>query len=91
VNHAKVHRKSSSSALIPQLGEKKRPVRVTATRQRDMMVVLRDHLNNESAEWLDADETDLDHQGQQQTPNATAIMPVNDNIQHWTATPWEDV
>jgi adenylyl- and sulfurtransferase ThiI len=35
VNHAKVHRKSSSSALIPQLEEKKRPVRVAATRQRD--------------------------------------------------------
>ena len=89
VNHAKVHRRSSSSALIPQL-EKKRPVRVAATRQREMMVILRDHLNNESAEWLDVDEIDLDHQGQQQTPNATAMMPVIDNIQQWAAAPWED-
>jgi hypothetical protein len=43
-----------------------------------MMVVLLDHLTNESAEWLDVDEMDLDHQGQQQTPNATAMMPVID-------------
>jgi len=27
-----------------------------------MMVVLRDHLNNESAEWLDVEEIDLDRQ-----------------------------
>jgi hypothetical protein len=31
-------------------------------------------LNNESAEWLDVDEIDLDHQGQQQTPNTTAMI-----------------
>jgi len=90
VNHAKVHRRSSSSALIPQLEEKKRPVRVAARRQREMMAILRDHLNNESAEWLDVDEIDLDHQGQQQTLNATAMMPVIDNIQQWATTPWED-
>lgn len=57
-----------------------------------MMVILRDHLNNESAEWLDDDEIDFNHQGQQQMPNATAMMPlpVIDNIQQWAATPWED-
>ena len=81
VIHAKVHRRSSSSAVMFPQEEKKRPVRVAARRQRVMMVILRDHLNNESAEWLDVDEIDLHHQGHQQTPNADAMMPVIDNIQ----------
>jgi hypothetical protein len=74
--------------MLPQ--EKKRPVRVAARRQREMMVILCDHLNNESAEWLDVDDIDVHHQGQQQTPSADAMMPVIDNIQQWVATPWED-
>jgi hypothetical protein len=47
--------------MLPQ-EEKKLPVTVAARRQREMMVILRDHLNNESAEWLDVDEIDLHHQ-----------------------------
>jgi hypothetical protein len=49
--------------LIPQLEEKKRPVRVAATRQREMMAILRNHLNNESAERLDVDEMGLGSPG----------------------------
>jgi len=77
-------------SVIPQELLKKRPVRVAARRQREMMVVLRDHLNNESAEWLDVEEIDLDSQEPlvQQTLAAT---PVIDNIQPWAAKiPWED-
>ena len=66
VNYANVHRRSSLSAVLLQ-DEKKRPVRVAARRHWEMMVILRDHLNNESAEWLDVDVIDLDHQRQQQT------------------------
>jgi hypothetical protein len=87
VNHGKVHRRTSL-AVIPQELEKKRPVRVAARRQREMMVVLRDHLNNESAEWLDVDEIDLDRQEPEQ--QTLAAMPVIDNIQQWAAKiPWE--
>ena len=31
---------------------RQRPVRIAARRQREMMVILRDHLNSETAEWL---------------------------------------
>jgi hypothetical protein len=88
--HAKVHR--GRLALIPDELPKKRPVRVAARRQREMMVVLRDHLNNESAEWLDVAELDLDHMQEvtsvEQQP--LAAMPVIDNIQQWSLNPWEE-
>ena len=90
VNHVKVHRRTSFGVIPQEIIEKKRPVRVAARRQREMMVVLRDHLNNESAEWLDVEEIDMDLQEpEQQTP---AVMPVIENIQQWaTNSVWEDL
>jgi len=70
-DHTKVHRRTSL-AVIPQELLKKRPVRVTASCLREIMVVLRDHVNNESAEWLDVEEIDLDRREEplvQQTLN----------------------
>ena len=75
--------------MLPQ-EEKKRTVRVAARRQQEMMVILRDHLNNELAECLDVDDKDVHHHGEQQTPSAEAMMPVIDNIQQWVAIPCED-
>lgn len=87
VNHGQMHRRTS--VVIPPELEKKRPVRVAARRQREMMVVLRDHLNNELAEWLDEEEIDFDHQEPEQQTLAT--MPLIDNIQQWAANiPWQD-
>lgn len=68
----------------------KRPVRIDARRQRETMVILRDHLNGETAEWLDVDDIDFDHQEQQQPPHGAA-MPVIDNVQQGADTHWEDV
>ena len=73
------HRKSPHVATAPQPEGKKRPVRIAARRQREMMVILRDHLNGETAEWLDVDDVDFDQQEQQQ-PAHGAVMPVIDNI-----------
>jgi len=36
-------------------------VQIAAGRQREMMVILRDHLNEETAEWCDVDEIHFDH------------------------------
>ncbi len=90
LNHAKVHRRTF--AVTREELPKKRPVRVAARRQREMMVVLRDHLNNESAEWLDVEELDLDRM-QEVTPleqQPLAAMPVIDDLQQWSANPWEE-
>ena len=49
INHIKVHLKSGSPTdVIPK--EKKRPVRVAARHQQEMMGILRNHLNNDSVE-----------------------------------------
>jgi len=41
--------------------EKRRPVQIAARRQRELMAILRDHLNQETAEWFDADKIHFDH------------------------------
>ena len=55
------------------------------------MVVLRDHLNGESAEWVDDNEVD-DDVVQQQLPSTitSTTMPVIGNVQQWASSPWED-
>ena len=63
-----------------------RPVRVAARRQREMMVILRHHLNGESAEWLDVEDIDIDsdnfiHESSAQGA-AASVMPLIGNIQH---------
>ena len=68
--------------MIAAQPEKKRPVRIAARRQREMMVVIRDHLNGETAEWVDTEEIDTDHlenESSNSKQGATAV-PVIDNI-----------
>jgi len=64
---------------------------IAARRQREMMVILRDHLNGETAEWLglhyiDDVETDHDEVQQQQSATSTAVNIIG-NIHEWTDTP----
>jgi hypothetical protein len=54
-----------------------------------MMVILRDHLNSETAEWLDIDDVECD-QLEQQQPAHDVGMPVIANIEQWAAIPWQD-
>lgn len=87
------HRTTAPSTVIAAQPEKKRPVRIAARRQREMMVVLRDHLNGETAEWVDTEEIDTDHlenESSNSKQGATAV-PVIDNIEQWTNTPWQDI
>ena len=54
-----------------------------------MMVILRDHLNGETAEWLDYEEVDTtDYQEPEPSGNNDACL-IN-NLNDWTAIPWED-
>ena len=64
-------------------------MRIAARRQREMMVVLRDHLNGETAEWIDVDEVQIDHDNDLHEPSAEHLRI--GNIQEWTDTPWEDI
>jgi len=58
-----------------------------------MMVALRDHLNGETAEWVDTEEIDTDHlENESSNSKQGAIaVPVIDNIEQWTNTPWQDI
>ena len=79
--------------MIAAQPEQKRPVRIAARRQREMMVVLRDHLNGETAEWVDTEEIDtddLENESSNSKQGATAVRVI-DNIEQWTNTPWQDI
>jgi len=68
--------------------EKRRPKRIAAGCQREMMVILRDDLNGETAQWLDVDDVETDHDKVQQQQSATsATVNIIGNIQEWTDTP----
>ena len=48
-----------------------------------MMVVFHVQLNNESVEWIETDDADLDfQQSHHETP---AAIPIIENIPEWTA------
>jgi len=58
-----------------------------------MMVVLRDHLNGETAEWVDTEEIDTDHlenESSNSKQGATAVRVI-DNIEQWTNTTCQDI
>lgn len=78
------------TSITPQADQRIRPIRIAARRQREMMVVLRDHLNGESAEWLDDEEIDADQHEHDSSAQGSAV-PIIDNIQQWTDTPWENL
>ena len=58
-----------------------------------MMVILRDHLNGETAEWLDVNEIhfDDDNYGEHEPPARDDVVPLVGSIHEWTSTAWEDV
>jgi len=59
---------------------------------RHRVVILRDHLNGETAEWLDVDEIHFDHDNyDEHEPPARDDVPLVGSIQEWTSTAWEDV
>jgi len=95
LSHTKAcHPKTAPPAVIMKIQpvEKRRPMRIAARRQREMMVILRDHLNGETAEWLDVDDIETDHDNVQQQQSATSVaVNIISNIQEWTDTPWEDM
>ena len=66
-------------------------MRIAARRQREMMVILRDHLNGEAAEWLDDVDIDTAQQERDSSAQSGDAVPVIGNIQHWADIPWEDV
>jgi len=53
--------------------EKRRPMGIAVKSQREIMVVLRDHPNGETAEWLDIDDVETDHDKVQQELSATSV------------------
>ena len=57
------------------------------------MVILRDHLNEETAEWLDVDEIHFDHDNydEHEPPARDDVVPLVGSIQERTSTAWEDV
>jgi len=95
LSHTKAcHPKTAPPAVITKIqsAENRRPICIAARRQREMMVILRDHLNRETAEWLDIDDVETDHDKVQQQQSATsAAVNIIGKIQEWTDTPWEDM
>jgi len=60
-----------------------------------MMVILRDHLNGESAEWVDSEDidrpTDLQEHDIVSSAQGTSLSVIDqDNMQQWASIPWED-
>lgn len=57
-----------------------------------MMAILKDHLNGETAQWLDLDDVDINHNTAERellTPGAaSSLMGI---IREWTDTPWKDI
>lgn len=92
ISHTKECHPRTAAAIVsaPPTEDRRRPVRVAARRQREMMVILRDHLNGEAAEWLDAEDIDIDSANHQQESSAAEGVPIIGNIQQWTQVPWED-
>ena len=94
MNHKKeCHRRPAGPTQIPiEQVERRRPVRIAARRQREMMVILRDHLNGETAEWLDVDDIQLDdNNGEHERTARDDVVPLVGSIPEWTSTAWEDV
>lgn len=84
------HPKRAPTAIASiEVEERRRPVRIAARRQREMMVVLRDHLNGEAAEWLDVDDIDSDERAHDSSAQCAAV-PLIENMSQWTEIPWED-
>ena len=58
-----------------------------------MMVIIRDHLNGENAEWMDTEDVDESTlEPDQHTVGLHAINSVAaiDNVQQWMDNPWQD-
>jgi hypothetical protein len=91
-SHTNECHKAAPNMIPPPVEEHGRPVRVAARRQREMMVILRDHLNGEVAEWIDAEyiDTGAEHQEDEVSAQGAAV-PLIGNIQQWADTPWEDI
>jgi hypothetical protein len=85
------HLKAVTAIATPAAQEKTRPVRIAARRQREMMVILRDHLSVETAEWLDTEDIDATTQEPDQPTIHANSVTVIDNMQQWMDNPWQDV
>lgn len=90
------HPRTAPPITIASLEEDgRRPVRLAARRQREMMVILRDHLNGESAEWVDSEDIDrptdlLEHDIVSSAQGTSLSVIDQDNMQQWASIPWED-
>jgi hypothetical protein len=85
------HPKAVTAIATPAAQEKTRPVKIAARRQRKMMVILRDHLNDKTAEWLDSEDIDATTQEHDQPAVHANSVTVIDNMQQWMDSPWQDV
>jgi len=94
-NHKEcLHKPAQPTVSTPMnKGIKRRPVRIAAGRQREMMVILRDHLNEETAERFGVDEIHFDHDNydEREPPARDDVVLLAGSIQEWTSTAWEDV
>jgi hypothetical protein len=96
MNHKKeCHRRQAQPIQIPieEVERRVRPVRIAARRQREMMVILRDHLNGETAEWVDVDDVQFHDDGEhaRHARDDRDVVPLVGSIPEWTSTAWEDV
>lgn len=86
------HPKSPPPIAVTPVGDERiRPVRIAARRQRELMVILRDHLNGEAAEWLDDVDIGTGQQERDSPAQSRDAVPIIGNIQMWAENPWEDV
>ena len=86
------HPKSPPPIAVTPVGDERiRPVRIAARRQRELMVILRDHLNGEAAKWLDDVDIGTGQQERDSPAQSRDAVPIIGNIQMWAENPWEDV
>ena len=82
-SHSVTHKQES---IIPP--KRIRPQTVAARRQRELMVVIANVENGESADWIDEEELDLNGISIPQDEDIQAL-PIYSMIEHF-ASPWEN-